>query len=109
MAYCRVSSAGRKAGFGRRAARVVSGANRLGLAVAEVGSGVDGERRKLHRLLSDAQAAVILELVLDAGRRVVRRPAAVCGCVRSTLRGYREAVRLFCDYATDPAYDWASE
>ncbi|MGK3111405.1 hypothetical protein ACPCYV_47870, partial [Streptomyces mordarskii] len=25
------------------------------------------------------------------------------------LRGYQEAVRLFCDYATDPAYEWASE
>lgn len=34
---------------------------------------------------------------------------AVRGCVRSTLRGYQEAVRLFCDYATDPAYDWAAE
>nr|WTB04038.1 hypothetical protein OG546_07220 [Streptomyces antimycoticus] len=34
---------------------------------------------------------------------------AVRGCVRSTLRGYQEAVRLFCDYATDPAYEWASE
>ncbi|MGX1542434.1 IS607 family transposase [Streptomyces adustus] len=91
VACCRVSSAGRKAGLGRRAARVVSGANGLGLAVAEVvrevGSGVDGERRKLHRLLSDPQAAVIgveyrdrlarfgveyLEAVLSAsGRRLV--------------------------------------
>ncbi|MER5597227.1 IS607 family transposase [Streptomyces sp. NPDC002265] len=64
VTYCRVSSAGRKAGLGRRAARVVLGANGLGLAVAEVvsevGSGVDGERRKLHRLLSDPQAAVIV-------------------------------------------------
>ncbi len=34
---------------------------------------------------------------------------AVRGCVRSTLRGYQEAVRLFCDYATDPAYGWAAE
>ncbi|MFF4550773.1 hypothetical protein [Streptomyces sp. NPDC001435] len=34
---------------------------------------------------------------------------AVRGCVRSTLRGYQEAVRLFCDYATDPGYDWAAE
>ncbi|MER6123202.1 hypothetical protein ABT173_11080 [Streptomyces sp. NPDC001795] len=34
---------------------------------------------------------------------------AVRGCVRSTLRGYQEAVRLFCDYAADPAYGWAAE
>lgn len=34
---------------------------------------------------------------------------AVGGCVRSTLRGHQGAVRLFCDYATDPAYGWAAE
>ncbi|MFD0386324.1 hypothetical protein ACFQ2B_39625 [Streptomyces stramineus] len=26
-----------------------------------------------------------------------------------TLRGCQEAVRLFCDYATDSAYGWAGE
>jgi integrase/recombinase XerC len=28
---------------------------------------------------------------------------------RSTLRGYQEAVRLFCAYLTDPAYGWIAE
>jgi integrase/recombinase XerC len=28
---------------------------------------------------------------------------------RSTVRGYQEALRLFCDYLTDPAYGWAAE
>ncbi|MET9847983.1 IS607 family transposase [Streptomyces ossamyceticus] len=91
VAYCRVSSADQKAGLDRQAARVVAGANGLGLAVAEVvtevGSGLNGRRRQLHRVLSDPQAAVIvvehrdrlarfgvehLEAVLSAsGRRLV--------------------------------------
>lgn len=70
---------------------MVQGATGLGLPVAEVvtevGSGLNGRRRKLHRLLSDPQAAVIvvehrdrlarfgvehLEAVLSAsGRRLV--------------------------------------
>ena len=90
-AYCRVSSADQKADLERQAAWVVAGANGLGLAVAEVvaevGSGLNGRRRKLHRLLSDPQTAVIvvehrdrlarfgvehLEAVLSAsGRRLV--------------------------------------
>jgi len=34
---------------------------------------------------------------------------AVHGCVRSTLRNYQEAVRLFCDYVTDQVYGWPAE
>ena len=34
---------------------------------------------------------------------------SVRGLRRSTLRGYQESVRLFCDYLTDPAYGWAQE
>lgn len=64
VAYCRVSSAGQKADLDRQAARVVAGANQQGLAVAEVvaevGSELNGRRRKLHRLLADASAAVIV-------------------------------------------------
>ncbi|WP_433920569.1 IS607 family transposase [Streptomyces canus] len=64
VAYCRVASVDQKADLERQAARVVSGANGLGLAVAEVvtevGSGLNGRRRKLHRLLSDPQTAVIV-------------------------------------------------
>ncbi|MFE0673413.1 IS607 family transposase [Streptomyces sp. NPDC058867] len=91
VAYCRVSSADQKADLDRQAARVVAGANGLGLAVAEVvtevGSGLNGRRRKLHRVLSDPSAAVVvvehrdrlarfgvehLEAVLSAsGRRLV--------------------------------------
>ncbi|MFE2586886.1 IS607 family transposase [Streptomyces sp. NPDC059378] len=89
-AYCRVSSTGQKADLDWQVARVVS-ANGLGLAVTdvvtEVGSGLDGRRLKLHRLLSDPQTQVIvvgsrdrlarfgvehLEAVLSAsGRRLV--------------------------------------
>ncbi|WP_033416072.1 IS607 family transposase [Streptomyces canus] len=91
VAYCRVSSAEQKADLDRQAARVVAGANGLGLAVAEVvtevGSELNGRRRKLHRILTDPQAGVIvvehrdrlvrfgvehLEAVLSAsGRRLV--------------------------------------
>jgi putative resolvase len=68
VAYCRVSSADQEADLDRQAARVVAGANQQGLAVAvavavavrEVGSGLDGRRRKLHRLLADSSAAVIV-------------------------------------------------
>jgi integrase/recombinase XerC len=34
---------------------------------------------------------------------------AVRGCARSTLRSYQDALRSFCDYVTDPAYDWPAE
>ncbi len=91
VAYCRVASADQKPDLDRQVARVVQGATGLGLPVAEVvtevGSGLDGRRRKLHRVLSDPSAAVIvvehrdrlarfgvehLEAVLSAsGRRLV--------------------------------------
>ncbi|MFF2146296.1 IS607 family transposase [Kitasatospora sp. NPDC058190] len=64
VAYCRVSSADRKSDLDRQVARVVTGANAQGLAVAEVvteiGSGLNGKRRKLHRVLADPGAAVIV-------------------------------------------------
>jgi putative resolvase len=64
VAYCRVSSADQKPDLERQAGRVVTGATALGLAVAEVvteiGSGLNGKRRKLHRLLADPDAAVIV-------------------------------------------------
>ncbi|MFE4255093.1 IS607 family transposase [Streptomyces sp. NPDC056910] len=91
VAYCRVSSADQELDLDRQVARVVQGATGLGLPVAEVvtevGSGLNGRRRKLHRVLSDPQAVVIvvehrdrlsgfgvehLEAVLSAsGRRLV--------------------------------------
>ncbi|MFC5786999.1 IS607 family transposase, partial [Streptomyces aureus] len=64
VAYCRVSSADQELDLDRQVARVVQGATGLGLPVAEVvtevGSGLDGRRRKLHRVLSDPQAVVIV-------------------------------------------------
>ncbi|MBW5486447.1 IS607 family transposase [Streptomyces bambusae] len=91
VVYCRVSSADQKVDLERQVARVVAGANGLGLAVAEVvtevGSGLNGRRSELYRVLSDRSAVVIvvehrdrlarfgveyLEAVLSAsGRRLV--------------------------------------
>jgi putative resolvase len=73
VAYCRVSSADQKADLDRQVARVVTGATGRGLAVTdvvtEIGSGLNGRRRKLHRLLSDPAATV---LVVEHRDRVAR-------------------------------------
>jgi putative resolvase len=65
VAYCRVSSADQKSDLDRQVARVVQGATALGMPVAEVvtevGSGLNGRRRKLHRVLADPKAAVVVE------------------------------------------------
>ena len=64
IAYCRVSSGDQKDDLDRQAVRVTEGANAFGLPVGEivkeVGSGLDGERRELHRVLADPDAAVIV-------------------------------------------------
>ena len=64
VAYCRVSCADQKNDLNRQVARVVTEASERGLAVGEVvteiGSGLNGKRRKLHRVLSDPTAAVIV-------------------------------------------------
>ncbi len=64
VAYCRVSPADQRDDLERQAARVAAGATGRGLAlsqvVTEVGSGMDGHRRKLTRLLSDPSATVIV-------------------------------------------------
>ncbi len=64
VAYCRVSSADQKADLDRQVSRAVQGATAQGLPVSEVvteiGSGLNGKRRKLHRLLADADVAVIV-------------------------------------------------
>ncbi|MFI8073704.1 IS607 family transposase [Streptomyces sp. NPDC086033] len=117
VAYCRVSSVHQKADLERQAARVVSGANGLGLAVAEVvtevGSGLNGRRRELHRLLSDPQTAVIvvehrdrlarfgvehLEAALSAsGRRlVVLDPAETAETADDLVRDITEALTSMC-------------
>jgi putative resolvase len=64
VAYCRVSSCDHKTDLDRQVARVVTEAAGRGLAVGEVvteiGSGLNGERRKLHRVLADPDAQVIV-------------------------------------------------
>jgi len=64
VAYCRVSSADQKSDLERQAGRVVTGATGMGLAVAEVvteiGSGLNGKRPKLARLLRDPQVTTIV-------------------------------------------------
>jgi putative resolvase len=64
VAYCRVSSADQKPDLDRQVARVVTEAGKRGLAVGEVvteiGSGLNGKRRKLHRVLADPKTAVIV-------------------------------------------------
>lgn len=62
--YARVSSADQKADLDRQIARLVAFANEQGWAVAktvaEIGSGLNGRRPKLLRLLSDPTATTIV-------------------------------------------------
>ncbi|MEU4224640.1 IS607 family transposase [Nonomuraea sp. NPDC026600] len=64
VAYCRVSGTDQLAELDRQAARVVALATGMGLTVTEVvgevGSGMDGDRPKLARLLRDASVGVIV-------------------------------------------------
>jgi putative resolvase len=73
VAYCRVSSADQRADLERQAGRVVTGATGRGLAVdqvvSEIGSGMNGHRRKLTRVLSDVTANVI---VVEHRDRLIR-------------------------------------
>ena len=89
--YARVSSYDQRSDLGREVARLTGWAAGQGMAVAEVavevGSGMNGKRRRLARLLADATATAVfvehcdrlarfgaghLEAVLSAqGRRIV--------------------------------------
>lgn len=64
VAYCRVSSADQREDLDRQVSRVVQGATGRGLPVAdvvtEIGSGLNGKRRKLHRLLADPTVRTIV-------------------------------------------------
>ena len=80
VVYARVSSHDQRAGLDRRVARVTEWVTGQGLVVAEVvrevGSGLNGKRPKLRRVLSDPSATVIVVEHLDAalaaqGRRVL--------------------------------------
>ena len=64
VAYCRVSSSGQRADLERQAGRVVAAATAQGLTIAdvvsEVGSGLNGNRPKLAKLLRDQQVSTIV-------------------------------------------------
>ena len=64
VAYARVSSADQQGDLERQAGRVVTGATGRGLSVdqvvTEVGSGMNGHRRELTRVLSDPAVTVIV-------------------------------------------------
>lgn len=88
VAYCRVSAADQKEDLQRQVGRVVTGATERGLAVGrvvtETGSGVNGHRRKLARLLSDAAVRVIVVEHRDRLTRVgfEHLAAALSACGR---------------------------
>jgi putative resolvase len=114
VAYCRVSSADQKSDLERQAGRVVTAATGMGLAVAEVvteiGSGLNGKRPKLARLLRDPSASVIvvehrdrlarfglehLSAALEAtGRRIVVIDDAEVG--DDLVRDMTEVLTSFC-------------
>ncbi|WP_405669036.1 MULTISPECIES: IS607 family transposase [unclassified Streptomyces] len=114
VAYCRVSSDDQKADLERQVARTVQGATAQGLTVAdvvtEVGSGLNGRRRKLHRLLADPGVGTIaierrdrlarfgvehLEAALSAtGRRLVVLDSAET--VDDFVRDITEALTAMC-------------
>ncbi len=64
VAYARVSSVDQRDDLERQAGRVVTGATAWGLSVdqvvTEIGSGMNGHRRKLTRLLSDPAVSVLV-------------------------------------------------
>ena len=64
VVYARVSWHDQRAGVGRQVARVTVWVTRQGLGVAEVvceaGSGLDGKRPRLRRVLPDPSATVIV-------------------------------------------------
>lgn len=90
VTYCRVSSADQKADLERQAARIVSGANGLGLAVAEVGSGLSG--RRLVVLDSTGTADDLVRDITEGltslcARRYGRRAARSRSCSRGGRTG----------------------
>lgn len=64
VAYCRVSSHDQKADLERQAGRVLTGAGERGLSidrtVTEIGSGLNGRRVKLAKLLADPAVTTIV-------------------------------------------------
>lgn len=64
VAYCRVSSHDQKADLERQAGRVLVESSKRGLSidrtVTEIGSGLNGRRTKLRKLLGDPKVSVIV-------------------------------------------------
>jgi putative resolvase len=64
VAYCRVSSHEQKADLERQAGRVLTGASERGIridrTITEIGSGLNGRRTKLRKLLGDPKVSVIV-------------------------------------------------
>ncbi|MGH3627357.1 MAG: IS607 family transposase [Sciscionella sp.] len=64
VAYCRVSSHGQKADLERQAGRVLTLCSERGIridrTVTEIGSGLNGRRTKLRKVLSDPGVAMIV-------------------------------------------------
>jgi putative resolvase len=64
VAYCRVSSADQRADLERQAGRVAEECGTRGITLAatvtEIGSGLDGDRVKLRKLLSDPGVTTIV-------------------------------------------------
>jgi putative resolvase len=87
VAYCRVSSADQEADLERQVGRVVAGATERGLAVSrvvsEVGSGMNGHRRTLTRILSDPAVTVIVvehrDRLTRFGFEYLAASMSVCG------------------------------
>jgi len=73
VAYCRVSSADQKNDLERQAGRVALACSQRGIAldrtVCEIGSGLNGNRAKLRRLLADASVSTI---VVEHRDRLIR-------------------------------------
>lgn len=85
--YTRVSSHDQRADLERQLARLTEWARRhgytVGLTEAEVGSGLNGRRRRLMRLLSDPQVATIVvehrDRLARFGAEYVEAALAACG------------------------------
>lgn len=64
VAYCRVSSHDQKADLERQAGRVLTGASERGIridrTITEIGSGLNGRRTKLRKLLGDPKVSTIV-------------------------------------------------
>lgn len=110
VAYCRVSSADQRDDLDRQASRVADGAKAQGLAVAEVakeiGSGLNGHRRKITRTLAAPTAAVIVVEHRDRPARFgVERLQAVSSAAGRRFVLLYPAVLDPAETTDDPVWD----